>query len=281
MDIKIQDHPLFVFWLILFMLLVILTIVSSILFLNARERDKVEKTKEISNMVATYSNDTFNSINNMLSETIDKLNANDFKSNISQERYNELITILKTSQSRYRGIVVIALTDDLGNMFVDTVRDHPKRDIIVVTDRKYYEYLSSHLTEKPYISGASISKTTGKWVIHMVRRLNNPNGSFAGLIIASISIEDTFSEMFQHVNIGKNTLITLRDRNHYYIARMPFNPEGFGKPIPPTAISRMFLEQGLTSGSVKFTSPVDGETRYGSFMKLKDYDIYAIVAFTM
>lgn len=238
-------------------------------------------------IVAIYANDVFNNIDNMMSEITDKLEPEDFLHNIKDERRSHIQQIFRAYQKRYKGIAVFALADAEGNMFVDTVREHVDRKAINVSDRQYFKYLSWTKTPKPYISGASISKTTGKWVIHVVRRLNfvdkdmtgNYVGSFAGVFITSVDINEVFTNMLEQFNVGRPTLVTIRDKEGYHLVRVPFNPHGFDKPGMKNEITVLFQEQNKEQGSAKFVSNLDNKRRFGHFLKLKDYDIYVIVAY--
>lgn len=284
---KLIDHPTSLYWIIIFITFLVITFVVVYVFNQKIEADKMRRTQEAACIISVYSNDVFNNVDNMLSEIIDKLDPNDFKMELKESRRVEIEQILKKAQKRYKGVAVIALADDFGDMFVDSVRELYGRSDLNVSSRIYFQKLSTTKTFKPFISSPNISKTTGKWVIHVVRRLNHVDydmngnfiGSFAGVIIASVLVDEVFVDMFKQINFGKNSVAALRHKDNYYVFRLPFEPEVFGRPIPTTALSRMFLEQGYNSGSTRFYSAINGNRMYGSFCKLADYEIYAIVAY--
>ena len=65
---------------------------------------------------------------------------------------------------------------------------------------------------------------TGEWVVTLSRRFNRADGSFAGIVIASIGSE-YFSEFYSHFDIGESGTISLISSDGTILARSRKTPE--------------------------------------------------------
>ncbi len=70
------------------------------------------------------------------------------------------------------------------------------------------------------ISPPVVGRISGRWVISASRRYNNPDGSFAGVAIASLPV-DHFVQMFAQFQLGPHGIVALRDADLRIVARWP------------------------------------------------------------
>jgi PAS domain S-box-containing protein len=117
-----------------------------------------------------------------------------------------------------------------------------------------------------------------EWVIPVSRRLNRPDGSFAGIAYVNIPTS-FFVESFAALNVGANGLIALRNENQIMLARYPVVQTG-GGAVGQFAISdqlRTLLQdnQSHPDQPLSFTystrSPSDGLERIFSYRQLLPY----------
>ncbi len=73
-------------------------------------------------------------------------------------------------------------------------------------------------TPQPYISRPVIGRVSGKPSIQITRRIERPDGSFAGVGVVSLDPAD-FNRFFQLINLGPNALIYLVGRDGVLRAR--------------------------------------------------------------
>jgi len=122
---------------------------------------------------------------------------------------------------------------------------------------------------------ARISK---KWVIVLARRLNQPDGSFAGVVYANLAVEH-LSKTFSTIDVGKHGVISLRDGELGLIARHPELGEP-GSAIGQKAVSKKLqelVETGRPIGTYVAHAGTDNIERTFTFHKLSNPPYYIFV----
>ena len=87
-------------------------------------------------------------------------------------------------------------------------------------DRDYFVALRDNPAAGLVITKPLLGRVTGKWVMILARRVNNPDGSFAGVILASLALEN-FENKFAALKLGANGSIAIRGDNMALITRHP------------------------------------------------------------
>lgn len=129
-----------------------------------------------------------------------------------------------------------------------------------------------------YISKPLLGPISGKPLVVMARRLNNPDGSFAGQVHVAVGLEQ-LARMFDMVQLGPKGSVTLTDGKGRALARNP-NPNGsqslVEKPILLPILSQLIADR-KTSASYHARSVVDQVERAYFFRKLDGRDLYMLV----
>ncbi len=76
----------------------------------------------------------------------------------------------------------LRISDAGGNLLYGT--DLPAGKPVNTSDRDYFKRLCSNPNEKLIVSNLFLGRITGKWGIALARRINRPDGSFAGVVVA-------------------------------------------------------------------------------------------------
>ncbi len=84
--------------------------------------------------------------------------------------------------------------------------------------RDYFKRLRDDPDAGLVISEPVIGKISQRWIWLMARRINNPDGSFAGVVYGSVFV-DELVRMFQQIQLPRDSVIVLRDGNLGLIAR--------------------------------------------------------------
>ncbi|MEI6305905.1 MAG: PAS domain S-box protein, partial [Deltaproteobacteria bacterium] len=147
-----------------------------------------------------------------------------------------------------------------------------------ITDRDYFITLRNNPKAGLVIAKPVVSRMSGKYVLNIARRLNNKDGSFAGVVFAQFTLEH-FRRIFSSINIGKNGVITLRDNEMAIIARYPeINGNG---SIGNKLISKQLqdkLNSNFEAGSYYTpNSGADNIPRIVSYRKLGNYPLTILV----
>ena len=140
---------------------------------------------------------------------------------------------------------------------------------ISLAHRDYFIHLrdtphSGLVVSKPLVGGIS-----GKLMIVLARRINNPDGTFAGLVYAGVSL-DWLSKSFSTLNIGPHGMISLIDSDFSLIARYPAISlnEATGGNRVMTPYFHELLRAGKTTGTYVAPSSIDSVERVYSFRTL-------------
>lgn len=89
-----------------------------------------------------------------------------------------------------------------------------------VADRAYFKRLRDDPEAGLVISEPVIGRVSGKWSIIFARRINAPNGTFAGLAYGTITIKQLL-KTFSAVSVGLHGSVAIRDDDLSLIARVP------------------------------------------------------------
>ena len=87
-------------------------------------------------------------------------------------------------------------------------------------DRAFFVELKGNANRGLVVTNPIFGKVTNKWILSFVRRYNYPDGTFAGVISASIQV-DYFNELLKTLKVGPFGVALLRDSDLGLIARAP------------------------------------------------------------
>ena len=91
-----------------------------------------------------------------------------------------------------------------------------------ISDREYFHHHMQSASRDALIGNPVKRRPGGGWITTVSRRFNHPDGSFAGLVLATIGTE-YFSEFYEQFEIGPNGAITLLNTAGFVLARSPDN----------------------------------------------------------
>jgi diguanylate cyclase (GGDEF)-like protein/PAS domain S-box-containing protein len=143
-------------------------------------------------------------------------------------------------------------------------------------DRSYFQLHRSLPDRGPRISGPFRSKTNNNWMMVLSRRVDRPDGEFAGVVLATMSI-DFFLRFYQTFDVGPLGAVTLASAEGEIMARMPHREGGIGSSLASSELFREHVPRGAT-GSYDVVSGVDGMLRLGSFHRVPRFPLIAIVS---
>ena len=211
-----------------------------------------------------------------LQSVIDHLHSEDMRAGmaISSERRQEIERTLIARQSRSRGVVSMSLTDAEGQVFANSVGATPG---VSLASRNYFQALRKGPRTSPVISEAILGRVSNKWGVQVARRIEFPDGSFAGMLVANLGLTENFDAFYDALGVGKNYVISLRDAENRLISRHPRADDLLGKVVPSSGLSTAF-QSNASEGVVEEISTIDGMRRIIAYQKLSDFPIYAVVA---
>lgn len=187
-----------------------------------------------------------------------------------------LTAFMSRMQYRLPWVVSLRATDEHGIVMYGN--DVPKDNRISIADRDYFVHLRDAEHEGIYVGKPVLSRINKIWLVNFGRRLNYPDGRFAGVVFAGISLEN-FSKMFATVDVGPLGAINLRDDQMSLISRHP-QPQDMASVIGDRTISAEFhqiLKSNFISGTFYTPTSFDYTARIVSYQKIGDYPLYVTV----
>jgi diguanylate cyclase (GGDEF)-like protein len=142
-------------------------------------------------------------------------------------------------------------------------------------DREYFYAQQRSPSAGLFFSHPFASRVRGIPTIGMSRRVNAPDGSFAGIALLALNVA-YFNSLLDKLNVGAEGSIFIVHQDGTMIARKPFHEDLVGRNVvsSPT-FSRMV---NATSGSYTARSPVDGVRRLYTFSRVPGTPFIAVVA---
>jgi hypothetical protein len=110
-------------------------------------------------------------------------------------------------------------------------------------DREYFIYHRNHTGKSAHVGDPVRSRSSGVWVIPVSRRVDNPDGTFAGVALATIKL-DYFRSFYESIAIGRKGTIFLASDNGRFLLRLPFNEKEIGKNIAQGPVFQLWREKG-------------------------------------
>jgi len=141
-------------------------------------------------------------------------------------------------------------------------------------DREYFR------THVPADNGMHISemmrgRISGRWGLVLSRRLTDPDGRFAGVVVAALE-PSKLEQVFSGVDIGPRGRLSLRHVDGHLIVRIPVDKNAIGKllPMTPQMLARMG-SAGVFTGEL--TSSLDGVQRIYTARRVRGTPLMVLV----
>ena len=143
-------------------------------------------------------------------------------------------------------------------------------------DRAYFKFHQTHPDAGIHVGAPIRSRSTGVWIIPVSRRLQHPDGSFAGVALATIRL-DFFERIYAKLNVGQSgtVMFTLDDGTLYY--RKPFREDHIGKDISGGPLIQYYRARGPV-GTAMLTARIDGVKRLYSYRHLDGFPLIVAAA---
>ena len=132
-----------------------------------------------------------------------------------------------------------------------------------IADRPYFARLRDDPGVDLSISEPLLSRVTGDMVIVVARRLQDPSGGFAGIVLATLRA-DYYERYYADLDVGQHGVIALWSTEMELFARRPALAEGVSRKLRNSPIPAA-LAAGQRAGSFRRSGALDGEARVFSF----------------
>jgi diguanylate cyclase (GGDEF)-like protein/PAS domain S-box-containing protein len=231
--------------------------------------------RELQNMafvLAARANSEFDSIERVQKNLIERLEKG-LASPADFERKFSGIDVHEMLKEKHLGLPYVgafSLVDTEGRLF-NFSRLWPVPNI-AASDRNFLLELKSNPILDFAVSEPLKNRVTGTSVVHLARKVHTTDGHFAGLVLATIEI-DQFQKSFQSIVLGEGSSIALFRRDAMLLARYPRLDSIIGQTF------RTLLDKldGRQNGAVRIVGTMEGRDRLLALQHLASHPFYIVV----
>ncbi len=167
----------------------------------------------------------------------------------------------------------IAVLDKNGNI-ISSSFSHHSDTILNFKDREYFQFHTSHPQDQIFISKPLQSRTLGKAVIVLSRRIDNTNGSFRGVVLMQI-LPATFTSFYKGAVVQQHDIVSLIAPDGITYARQTGTVSGYGENISKSPLFKYLAQKPV--GHYFAKDALRGIPTYFSYRKFRQYPIIATV----
>ena len=171
-----------------------------------------------------------------------------------------------------RYLVLVSVVDAKGDVTAATM---PGAAGVNIADREHFRVHRDDANDSLFISHPVFGRVSRKWVLQFSRRLNHPDGSFAGVVVVSQAPGYFTSDFYTSAMLGQYGQIAVIADDGTVLARSTgasVAVAGSGELPPVPAEQR-------TSGVQR--DPIDGIERIVAYRHLRDYPLAVQVGLSM
>jgi signal transduction histidine kinase/FixJ family two-component response regulator/HPt (histidine-containing phosphotransfer) domain-containing protein len=259
------------------LLILVLTAADIAVVLNLRENSlrSAERTLENSSRtLAEEADRAFQSVDLVLSNLIEKIEAAGVVDSDSYDRLmstNAVYLLLREQLNGLPQLDAITLIRADGKL-INFSRYWPIPEVDI-SDRDYFQALKSDPTRKSFIGAPVQNRGDGSWTIYLARRVNGPDGRFAGLVLGAMTMK-YFEDFYHSVRPGESSAISMIRDDGVLLTRYPAS-SAIGQSFPETGGQRAL--RGGAQGTIREPSPIDGSIRIKAAAQVPNYPLVILV----
>ncbi|MBP2307375.1 response regulator [Azospirillum melinis] len=199
----------------------------------------------------------------------------------SPEAFSQLRTdrqvyeILKAKASSLPQMEALSLIAADGTL-INSTRQFPA-PVLDLSKRDYYQALKDADPGRAYLSRPMQSLITREWTLYIARRVNDPDGGLAGLVVGVIRLS-YFEQFYRSLHVTPGSAFSLWWRDGMLLARFPPTPDRLGTVATDPIIDSQLSQSGIAATTLK--SSIDGEDRILSVQQLRNYPLVVAVSRT-
>jgi diguanylate cyclase (GGDEF)-like protein len=150
---------------------------------------------------------------------------------------------------------------------------------INVADRPYFKTFRSDPWSPSLLIEPLYSRINGAWTTVIARKITGPNGEFLGAIGRGIEAAN-FEKFFASMALGEGAAISMYHRDGTLLARYPHLEAMIGQNFKNGPVHQQVLSKS-DHGTIRLTSPLDGQDRLASARKLSNFPISVVATTTV
>jgi diguanylate cyclase (GGDEF)-like protein len=272
-------------WLVVGGILLIAAIMigTTIMASNSRERALKNSERELENTVLLLSrhfDQQFEDIEVIQNDVVGYIrslgitSSESFKFRMSGQDIHSMLKAKLSAQSYVGGINIF----DADGKLINGSATWPSPDVSIA-NRPYFQAFKSD-PQSPELRVEPVnSRVTGVWTTVLARKITGPDGEFLGTIGRGIEPAN-FEKFFASLALGDDAVISMVHRNGTLLALYPHKDAMIGKNFAAGPLFQNILSKA-DHGTLRLTSPINGQERLGSARQLNGFPIVVIATTTV
>lgn len=249
-----------------------MVLVSALMLLDLR-RDAWEKAEQTSrNLLQVLERDIARNaeiLDLSLRGVIDNMKARGVMAMDPELR--QLMLFDRAATAKDMGAMLVL--DEKGDIVIDAAASPPRQ--ANYADRAHFMAHRDSPNAGLYIGSPLTSRLTGRRMVPFSRRINNPDGSFAGTALGTLNVS-YFANLIERLGLGKDGAINVYHLDGTRILRHPFVDSDIGANLSGTPNFERFVREG--SGHFVAASVRDGIERHFSFTRIGNTPLFLSIA---
>jgi diguanylate cyclase (GGDEF)-like protein/PAS domain S-box-containing protein len=144
------------------------------------------------------------------------------------------------------------------------------------SDRAYFQHHATSTDPATFYGPPLRGKISGDWVLTLSRRINAPDGSFAGVVSATLEAR-YFADFYKDFDVGKHGSLVLGNTDGILLSRWPFDDAAIGTDQTKSVLFTKYLP-AAPAGSYHFVSGIDHVPRIGGYDQSQRYPLVVLAA---
>lgn len=226
-------------------------------------------SRNLGHSVANQLDSVFSEVDRLLNTLGYMLEQRD----MTAEALEPLQPIMVTHLSRAEYLHGLFVYGDDGRWLVHTqpMQAHQANN----SDRAYFIAHRESRSSRVLISKPVQSRSTGEWIIPVSKRIDDAEGRFAGVLLATVRV-DYIVKLLNGFDIGQRGAISLSLADSTILLRRPYSAQDLGRFFPNNPL--MSAVDSARAGIIRITSPIDGIKRLVAFEHLPSNPLFVTVA---
>ncbi|MDQ1923087.1 sensor domain-containing diguanylate cyclase [Massilia pseudoviolaceinigra] len=236
---------------------------------SARETQLAQSAAATANMaraLADHADSTIELVDTILASVVESV-QHDGITHYGERLHLHLIDHV----SRTPSLQGMTIYDASGNWALHSLRE--PIPVLNNADREYFVYHKTHKDKLAHVGPPIRSRSTDTWVLPVSRRLEDKDGNFIGVALATVQLS-FFRTFYDSFDIGKEGNITIALDSGALVMRRPYVQENIGTSI---AKEPMFKQWRATPASRAVPVDLDTLDRMYSYRPLRRYPLFVAV----
>jgi diguanylate cyclase (GGDEF)-like protein/PAS domain S-box-containing protein len=253
-----------------FVALVCVTIVGLSVWREWEARDVALKTAEVdlgnlAHSLIQHAEDSVDLLDTGIVGVVSRLEAD----GTNPETIAGLHKVIVARKKGLKRIHDIVICDENGDWLTSSDALGPN-----LGDREFFQHHKQSAARDVFVGHPFRSKLADEWTITVSRRFNHRDGSFAGVVVASIGA-GYFAEFYRQFDNGAGGSVALVSADGIMVARNPDNGTYVGRDLSDKPL---FRDPALQSagGVYRFKSPLDGTQRVSFYMRSSRFPLLVL-----